>query len=43
MPVSRSILAKTDRDDEKMSKKRNVPRILHIIPITFIQKLIDPI
>jgi hypothetical protein len=42
MPVSRSIPVRTDRYDEKMSKK-NVSKILHIRPITLIQKLIDPI
>jgi hypothetical protein len=42
MPVSRSIPVRTDRYDEQMSKK-NVSKILHIRPITLIQKLINPI
>jgi hypothetical protein len=42
MLVSRSIPVRTDRYDEKMSKK-NVSKILHIRPITLIQKLINPI
>jgi hypothetical protein len=42
MPVSRSIPVRTDRYDEQNSKK-NVSKILHIRPITLIQKLIDPI
>jgi hypothetical protein len=42
MPVSRSIPVRMDRYDEQMSKK-NVSKILHIRPITLIQKLINPI
>jgi hypothetical protein len=42
MPVLRSIPVRTDRYDEQMSKK-NVSKILHIRPITLIQKLINPI
>jgi hypothetical protein len=43
MLVLRSILVRMDRYDGKMSKKKNVSKILHIRPITLIQKLIDPI
>jgi hypothetical protein len=42
MPVSRSIPVRMDRYNEKLSKK-NVSKILHIRPITLIQKLINPI
>ena len=42
MLVSRSIPITTDRYDEKNSKKI-VSIILHIRPITLIQKLINPI
>jgi hypothetical protein len=42
MPVLRSIPVRMDRYDEQMSKK-NVSKILHIRPITLIQKLINPI
>jgi hypothetical protein len=42
MLVSRSIHVVMDRYDEQMSKK-NVSKILHIRPITLIQKLINPI
>jgi hypothetical protein len=42
MQILRSIPVRTDRYDEQKSKK-TVSKILHIMPITLIQKLIDPI
>jgi len=40
--ASRSIPVRTDGYNDKLSQK-NVSKILHIRPITLIQKLINPI